>query len=131
MTDRSRRRDRYLRDPLPVRLGGLAANLARAQSFADNPAHGDAVAQLLEESAWFIEWAAPDAPIAIQMALVSCQRDIARWRRVWTGIWRDPSQRMQVAEQAGVWSQRFLSASGLVSVETTGKAAARPDSAAH
>ena len=31
-------RERYLRDPLPVRLGGLAANLSRIASFARNPA---------------------------------------------------------------------------------------------
>jgi hypothetical protein len=33
MNDPSRLRDRYLRDPLRVRLGGLAVNLARVRSF--------------------------------------------------------------------------------------------------
>ena len=47
MTNRSQLRERYLRDPLSVRLGGLAANLARVRSFSDNPAHGEAVARVL------------------------------------------------------------------------------------
>lgn len=118
MMDRSRLRDRYLRDPLPVRLGGLAANLARVRSFSDNAAHADAVAQLLEESAWFIEWAAPDAPGESQVALVACQRDIARWRLSWAQIWGDPARRAAVAERAGAWSQQFLSISGLVRAKT-------------
>ena len=42
-------RDRFLRDSLPIRLWGLAANLARVQSFCDNPAHLDVVARLLGE----------------------------------------------------------------------------------
>ena len=114
MMDRSRLRDRYLRDPLPVRLGGLAANLARVRSFSDNAAHADAVAQLLEESAWFIEWAAPDAPVESQVALVTCQREIARWRLSWAQVWKNPTRRAALAERAGAWSQQFLSISGLI-----------------
>ena len=55
MTNRSQLRQRYLRDSLPVRLGGLAANLARVRFFSENPAHGEVVARLVEESTWFIE----------------------------------------------------------------------------
>ena len=29
-------RSRYLKDPIPVRLGGLAANLSRVASFSKN-----------------------------------------------------------------------------------------------
>ncbi len=116
MTNRSELRERYLRDPLPVRLGGLAANLARVRSFSDNPAHGEVVARLLEESAWFVEWAAPDAPIETQVVLVDCQRVLARWRSSWGQIWAEPKLRDDVAEQAGAWSQRLLSLSGLVPV---------------
>ena len=102
---------------MPVRLGGLAANLARVRSFSDHPAHGDVVAQLLEESAWFIEWAASDAPVGTQLMLVACQREIARWRRSWTEIWGDAARQAEVAERAGAWSQQFLSASGLMQAE--------------
>ena len=48
-------RERYLRDTLPLRLGGLAANLARIKSFSDHPDHYDVVENLLNESKFFIE----------------------------------------------------------------------------
>lgn len=107
-------RERYLRDPLPVRLGGLAANLARVRSFSDHPDHRDVVAQLLEESKWFIEWTAPDAPSGAQAALVECQRQLACWQRAWARIWSDPRRRAEMAQQAGLWSQRVLDFSGLM-----------------
>lgn len=31
-------RERYLRDPLSIRLGGIAANMARIASFSEHPA---------------------------------------------------------------------------------------------
>ncbi|TXT23563.1 MAG: hypothetical protein FD131_5196 [Rhodocyclaceae bacterium] len=49
-------RQRFLRDPLPIRLGGLAADLARIASFSENPANRHAVASLLEEGKYFAEW---------------------------------------------------------------------------
>ena len=122
MTNRSQLCERYLRDSLPVRLGGLAANLARVRSFSDNPMHGAVVARLLEESAWFIEWAAPDAPVDTQVILVDCQRALARWRLSWADIWQDPGRRAEVAEHAGAWSLQLLNLSGLVA----GVKAARP-----
>jgi len=125
MTNRSQLRERYLRDPLSVRLGGLAANLARVRSFSDNPAHGDVVARLLEESVWFIEWAAPDAPPDMQVALVEVQRALSRWRLSWTDIWGDATRRAEVAERAGAWSQQFLSLSGLVHAASLGSGSHR------
>ncbi len=107
-------RSRYLRDPVPVRLGGLAANLARVRSFSDHPDHRDVVVRLLEESKRFIEWTAPDVPSEAQVMLVECQRQLARWQLAWARIWADPGQRAEMAEQAGIWSQRVLGMSGLM-----------------
>ncbi|MDZ7342922.1 MAG: hypothetical protein ONA90_00240, partial [candidate division KSB1 bacterium] len=58
MTKLDRLRERYLQDSIPVRLGGLAANLARVQSFSKHPAHREVVYSILQESKWFIEWTA-------------------------------------------------------------------------
>ena len=55
MRDLTAIRERYLRDELPVRLGGLAANLARIKSFSDHPNHCDVIESLLNESKFFIE----------------------------------------------------------------------------
>jgi len=110
-------RERYLRDKLPVRLGGLAANLARVRSFSGNPRNRDVVATLLEESKFFIEWTARDATLNVQAELVELQIELAGWEHAWAGIWADPSRRAAVAERAGRWSQRVLEISGLATRE--------------
>src|SRR3972149_2694351 len=107
-------RERYLKDPLAVRVGGLAANLARVGSFSNDSRHERVVAAMLEESKWFIEWAAAGAPLDMQGLLVECQRQLARWQMGWSEIWRDVNQRAEVAEAARIWSGRLLEASGLV-----------------
>jgi hypothetical protein len=114
MKNRAAIHERYMRDPLPIRLGGLAADLARIQSFSDHPAHRDVVWGLIEESRFFIEWTAPDAELEKQVALVELQRQLTRWQHSWPHIWADPARRAAVAEQAGVWSERVLGMSGLL-----------------
>ncbi|MFQ5639153.1 MAG: hypothetical protein ACE5IR_14315 [bacterium] len=52
---------KYMQDPIPVRLGGLAANLSRVASFSKHVRQREAVSEMLEESKWFIEWTATDA----------------------------------------------------------------------
>ncbi|MGH7362640.1 MAG: hypothetical protein ACREJ7_02590 [Candidatus Methylomirabilales bacterium] len=102
-----------MRETFPVRLGGLAANLARVKSFSDHPGHGDVVEGLLDESKFFIEWTAPEAGLDVQAELVQLQLQLARWQRAWANIWADPRRRTAVAEQAGAWSERVLEMSGL------------------
>ena len=103
-------RDRYLRDPLPVRLGGIAADLARVAFCADNPKNHHAVASLLEESQWFAEWAAPEAPLDVQEALAEFQVQAALWQRSWVAGRPEPSMRTGAQQ----WSDRLLKLSGLV-----------------
>ena len=43
-------RERFMKDPLPVRLGGLAANLSRIKSFSANENSRETVASLIDES---------------------------------------------------------------------------------
>lgn len=114
MRDQTAIRERYLRDPLSIRLGGLAANLARVESFSKHPDHREAVERLLDESKYFIEWAAPDASLDLQAELVELQRQLAQWQHGWKEIWADTAKRTTVAEQAGAWSKRVLERSGLL-----------------
>lgn len=107
-------RERYLRDKLPTRLGGLAANLARIKSFSDHPDHCEAVESLLDESKFFIEWIAADIEVKVAAELVELQIQLATWQRSWANIWVDTLQRMKVAEQAHNWSKRVLEMSGLL-----------------
>ncbi len=107
-------RERYLRDSLPIRLGGLAANLARIKSFSDHSSHRDVVESLLDESKFFIEWTAPETEINLKVELVALQLQLACWQRSWEKIWEDPLQRAGVGEQAQTWSERVLKRSGLL-----------------
>jgi len=107
-------RERYLRDSLPIRLGGLAANLLRIKSFSDHPDHRDVVESLLDESKFLIEWAAPETEIDLQVELVALQLQLACWQRSWQDIWADSLKRAAVAEQARTWSERILKGSGLL-----------------
>jgi hypothetical protein len=107
-------RERYLRDSLPVRLGGLAANLARIRTFCAHDAGSETVEKLIDESKHFIEWAAPEAEIATTAELAELQVLLARWQLTWTHVWRDPNGRNEVAKQAEFWSRRVLGLSGLL-----------------
>jgi hypothetical protein len=107
--------DRYLRETLPNRLGELSANLARISSFSQNDQNCDAVASLIEESKFFIEWTAMDAGIDLATELVELQVQLARWQLGWQNIWSDQARKLQVSNQAKVWSNRVLEMSGLLS----------------
>ncbi len=114
MKDLSTIQARYMRDPLPVRLGGLAADLARIASFSQNSANLAPVADLMREAAHFIEWCAPESDLESQVTLLELQRHLAQWRmrlpqRFPNQAWRD-----RVIAGAREWSQRVLEMSGLL-----------------
>jgi hypothetical protein len=113
------RRERYSNQPVPTRLGGLAADIARIASIAEIPSVA-AVASLLDESSAFIEWSAPDLlPDRVDDAahLVEIQRGLAYWRFVWHQLHNDPTKRKQLAAQARAWSDEILQMSGLLDQE--------------
>src|SRR3989338_5297145 len=93
-------RERYLRDPLPIRLGGLAADLARIATCAGDDRDHAVVASLLEEAEYFSEWAAPDAPHDVQVTLAELQVQLAVWRRRWTTGRREPA----IGPESEQWS---------------------------
>ena len=95
-------RERYLRDTLPVRLVGLAANLSRIKSFSAHDASRDAVESLIDESKYFIEWTAADAETQTAAELVDLQIQLSQWQYNWVHIWTDPVQRCQIAEASNI-----------------------------
>ena len=117
MTNSGAIRARYLKDNLSIRLGGLAANLARASSCAGNPANSAIVCGLIEESKWFIEWTAADfVPEAIDTAaqLVQLQLQLSLWQINWELRWADPTVRTHIGADAKGWSDRVMALSGLL-----------------
>ena len=117
MRDYTRTRTRYLRDPLPIRLGGLASNLARIKSSVPNPINHDITIGVLDESKHFIEWTAAEADVDTAAELVELQLQLVRWQRTWATIWPDPIKRQEVSEIAKHWSDRVLEMSGLLDEE--------------
>ena len=103
-------RERFLRDPLPIRLGNLASDLARIASWSDHPADHDVVASVLEESKCFCEWAAPDAPLETQVVLAELQRAIVKWERGWLKGLPIPTMRTDAERK----SNELLELAGLV-----------------
>ena len=104
MNNRERIRTRYQKDPLPVRLAGLAADLARVASSARHATSGDAVAMMLEESQYFIEWTAAE----VAEDLVNLQVMLALWRRAWPEVQHSQLQRSLLAAQAKQRSDQVL-----------------------
>ena len=114
MKDLSNIQARYMRAPLPVRLGGLAADLARIASFSQNPANLAPVADLMREAAHFVEWCAPESDLESQETLLELQRHLARWRMRLSQQFPDQIWRGRVSAEAQQWSQRVLEMSGLL-----------------
>ena len=114
LKDRIAIRERYLRDNLTIRIGGLAANLARVKSFSNDYRHRDIVESLVEESKFFIEWAAPDAGPDLGSTLAELQLQLARWQLAWHTIWEDTAHRDRVGNEAQAWSTELLRLAGLL-----------------
>lgn len=120
MKNRPHRRERYLRDPLPVQLGGIAANMARIASFVESPSSPVIVASLLYESKFFIEWAAPTAPLDTAALLVELQIALAGWQSRWLRDSANLDARNSLVQFASDWADRVLQVSGLLADTSTG-----------
>lgn len=113
MKNKDRKRERFLRDPLPLRLGAIAADLARVASSARHETGAASVAEMLEESQYYIEWTAAEADPEIAGELVDIQRLIVAWRRAWPETHQSKPQRVLLSVQAKKWSDQVLRYSGL------------------
>jgi hypothetical protein len=113
MTNKEKLRERFLRDPLPRRLGGLSATLGRISSSARESADPAQVVRLLDEAKHLIEWTAAETDPEVAAELVTMQRLISLWQRVWARAEATREQRTLLATQAKHWSDRALEFSGL------------------
>jgi hypothetical protein len=109
--DWERIHERFMKDEVPVRLAGLAADLARVSSSARSAREPASVLRWVEEGQRFIEWTAGEIDPEIGAELVSIQVMLALWRKVWKNGIPDITQRMLLATQAGQWSERIFALS--------------------
>lgn len=114
MINKEKKRERFLREPLSRRLGGLAATFARISSSARNSTDPAVVRSLLEEAKYYIEWTAAETEPETAAELVSMQTLIALWEQAWESAFHNISQRALLSVQARQWSDRALDLSGLL-----------------
>jgi len=114
MKNSEKLRERFLRDPLPRRLGGLAATLGRISSSARTSTDPTIVFNLLDEAKHLIEWTAAEAEPETAAELVRMQTMITLWQRAWDEASQNRQQRVLLSVQAKEWSDRAVDFSGLV-----------------
>ena len=114
MKDWEKLHQRFMRDPLDKRLGGLAATLGRISSSARDSNTPNTVFDLLDEAKHLIEWTAADADSEVAAELVQIQRLITLWQKSWESAYQEKSQRILLATQAKEWSDKTLQSSGLI-----------------
>jgi hypothetical protein len=114
MINQEKRRQRYLRDPLPIRLGGLAATLGRISSSARQSDSPTVMIDLLDEARHLIEWTAAETEPEIAAELVQMQRLMTIWLKIWGTPNCDQYQRTLLSVQAKDWSDKALQFSGLM-----------------
>ena len=114
LIDLKKRRERYLKDPLPIRLGGIAANLARISSISVNPGNRHAVYSMLHESKHFIEWTAAECSGEVAAELVELQIQLAVRQSTWEKDVEDEQCRLEMAQWAKHYSDLVLQRSGLL-----------------
>ncbi|MFH1007754.1 MAG: hypothetical protein V1800_09665 [Candidatus Latescibacterota bacterium] len=115
MLNEEKLRQRFLSDPLPIRLGGLSATLGRISSSArvsESPAA--VVADLLDEAKHLIEWTAAEAEPETAAELVQIQRLIVLWQKGWGTSASDRTQQVLLSTLAKSWSDKVLESSGLL-----------------
>jgi hypothetical protein len=113
MIDKEKLRQRYLRDPLPRRLGGLAATLGRISSSARKSTDPAVVVDLLDEARRLIEWTAGETEPEIAAELVRIQTLLTLWHKAWASASQDPQQRLLLSVQAKDWADKAVDFSGL------------------
>ena len=114
MKNIEKKKARFLREPLPIRLASLASDLGRVSSSARHLTGAESVAIMLEEGRYYIEWTAADAEPEVAAELVDIQRMLLLWSKCWPEAQKNVTQRTLLSVQAKKWSDQVLGYSGLL-----------------
>jgi hypothetical protein len=114
MMDKRKLYDRFIRDPLPRRLGGLAATLGRISSSARRSSDPNIVSDLLDEARRMIEWTAGETEPEIANELVHIQTLLTIWQKAWGAASQNSQQRLLLSLEAKNWSDKAIDFSGLM-----------------
>lgn len=103
--------ERFAKDSVPVRLGGIASDLARlAGLMRSHTNNSSSIENVLMELKLFTEWVAKDINLSAQETVLSLQRNLADWSlNGFTG-----ARLNDIEKQAQNWSGAILDISGLL-----------------
>jgi len=113
MTIKTSDRPGFSRDDSRHRLGAIAANLDRINTFAGQAYDPKIVRGVIDETRYFVEWTAGNVVPEDAEQLVALQRLVVKWLRDWEAIQYDHTRRSEIAPIAASWSERLLAMSGL------------------
>ena len=101
-------RERFDRDPVSVKWGGIASDLLRLSTMAHaNRLDSDAFRSVLTETKLFTEWLAPQVRFEEQETILSLQRTLS-------GISSPYPDPKDIEIKTHAWSDKVLDISGLV-----------------
>jgi len=105
--------DRFIKDSIPVRLAGLAADMERIATLAGTTGEPSNVLRWLEEAQRFIEWTAAELEPDTAAELVNLQVILSAWRSAWKTAIPESTFRSILAVEAHHWSERILTLAGM------------------
>ena len=112
MKNREAIKKRFLKEPLPIRLGHLASNLSRISFFSQAATKNrEVVNDVLEESKFFIEWVAPETKIELAGWLAQIQINLSFWQLNWQRL-KTPDQIKHISRLTKLWSSKLLKRAG-------------------
>src|SRR2546423_10788066 len=91
---------RYMRDPLPIRLGNLSSSLGRLADSIDRPERRQIALDMIDECKWFIEWTGAEAQTEVAADLVRIQVILAGWQRTLADLTKAESDTAEYANKA-------------------------------
>ena len=104
-------KERFDRDPVPVKWGGIASDLLRLSSMARaEKLDTDIFRNVLTETKLFTEWLAPQVGFEEQETILSLQR-------ILSGISAAQSNYKDIETKTHTWSDKVLVVSGLLTVK--------------
>ena len=104
--------ERYRRQPLPMRLGNLASNMARIGTMVLDGRTAADGASVVEESRHFAE-ALITEETPLNGELIRLRDDLDAWLEAWPRLLESGTGFGEVADAAARWSNLLLEGSGL------------------
>lgn len=107
-------RESFLKADSKMRLGHLASDLLRIASFIEKGMDFQAIKSVMEEGAFFAEWAAPQVDLDIQMLLAEIQGYISQKQLEWDSYSANVESMEDIKRQLRFWSNELLKRAGFV-----------------